>query len=99
MHRLIIATLFFAATATTQAQTAGSLPVYRCISADGTSSRISRAPCAVGETGTAKQAVAGTPQPKPAIDHQITSASAQSRVQDESNHRHAHTTKRSGRRH
>lgn len=98
MHKLIIAALFFAATATTQAQTAGSLPVYRCISADGTSSRISRAPCAVGETDTARQAIAGTSQPKPAIDHQIPSASAQRLAQGEPSHGHAHTSKRSGRR-
>lgn len=76
------------------AQTSGSLPIYRCISADGTSSRISRTPCAAGETGTAKQAVTGTSQQKPAIVHQTLSVPAQSQAQEESTHRRPHTTHR-----
>lgn len=81
-----------------QAQSSGALPIYRCVSADGTSSRISRTPCAVGETGTAKQAVAGTSQQKPAIVHQTLSAPDQSQAQDDANHRRSHTPHRAGRR-
>ena len=80
------------------AQSSGALPIYRCVSADGTSSRISRTPCAVGETGTAKQAVAGTSQHKPAIVHQTLSAPAQSQAEEERTHRRTHTSHRSGRR-
>lgn len=54
------------------AQTSGALPLYRCIAADGNSSRMSRTPCAIGESGTAKQAVAGTSKPPAAIVYQTT---------------------------
>lgn len=76
------------------AQTSGSLPIYRCVSADGASSRISRTPCAAGETGTAKQAVAGTSQQKAAIVHQTLSVPAQRQAQEEGTHRRTHTTHR-----
>ena len=84
-----------------QAQTSGALPIYRCVSADGTSSRISRTPCAAGETGTAKQAIAAKPQEKPVIVHQTPSAPAQPvqpvQAQEEERYR-VHGTGRSGRR-
>lgn len=83
---------------TAHAQTSGSLPIYRCVSADGTSSRVSRTPCAAGETGTAKQATAAKPQEKPAIVHQTPSAPAQPVQAQEGERYRVHGTGRSGRR-
>lgn len=57
---------------TAQAQNSGALPIYRCVAADGASSRMSRTPCAAGETGKAQHSVAAIPQAKkPEITHQI----------------------------
>ncbi|RGE42089.1 hypothetical protein DZC30_17485 [Comamonas testosteroni] len=61
-----------------QAQTSGALPIYRCVSADGTSSRISRTPCTAGESGTTQHAAAGTQKQQPAIAHQTPATPAQS---------------------
>ena len=94
----LLSVLTVGITPAAQAQTSGSLPIYRCVSADGTSSRISRTPGAAGEAGTAKQAVAGTAQQKPAIVHQSPSVPAQSQAHEETNRPRAHTTHRSGRR-
>ena len=83
---------------TAHAQSSGALPIYRCVSADGTSSRVSRTPCAAGETGTAKQATAAKPQEKPAIVHQTPSAPAQPAQASEGERYRVHGTGRSGRR-
>lgn len=66
-----------------QAQSTGALPMYRCVSADGSSSRMSRTPCAAGETGAARQAVAGTAPQKSAIVHQGPSEAMLQQAQQE----------------
>ena len=82
---------------TAQAQISGALPLYRCVGADGTSSRMSRTPCAASETGSAQHAVAGAAQHKPAIVHQGPSATMQQQAQDEARQRRPQASGRSGR--
>ena len=84
-----------------QAQTSGALPIYRCVSADGTSSRISRTPCTAGESGTARNSVAGPPRQQPAVIHQTPAPSAQPSPTNSSAddaHGRPHAGHRSGRR-
>jgi len=63
---VLLSALAVGALPAAQAQNSGSLPIYRCVAADGMSSRISRTPCAAAESGKAQQAVAGTAKQKPA---------------------------------
>ena len=74
---VLLPSLFASVTLPAQAQTSGALPIYRCVSADGASSRISRTPCAAGESGSAQHAVAGTAKQQAAIVHQAPSTPAQ----------------------